>query len=69
MPGTDIDIQVGDIVSIPIYGLHMDPNIYPDPHEFRPERFCEEEKKNRPSHMFLGFGTGPRHCIGKKNNH
>ncbi|CAH2048654.1 unnamed protein product, partial [Iphiclides podalirius] len=66
LPGTNITINVGDVIGIPIYGMHMDPDIYPDPHEFRPERFMGDEKKNRPSHLYLAFGAGPRNCIGMR---
>ncbi|XP_063364242.1 cytochrome P450 9e2-like [Cydia amplana] len=64
LPGTPVEINVGDVVAIPVYGLHKDADIYPDPEEFRPERFIGEEKKNRPAHLFLAFGAGPRNCIG-----
>ncbi|KAG6443771.1 hypothetical protein O3G_MSEX003035 [Manduca sexta] len=64
LPGTSITLNVGDSVAIPLYGYHMDPNIYPDPHEFMPERFMNNNKSERPSHLFLAFGAGPRNCIG-----
>ncbi|XP_072949233.1 cytochrome P450 9e2-like [Epargyreus clarus] len=62
LPDSNVHVDVGEIVSIPIYALHMNPQLYPDPKEFKPERFMNEEKK-RPSH-FLSFGIGPRNCIG-----
>lgn len=49
---------------IPVYGLHHDPNIYPDPDRFDPERFNEENTRNRHHYTFLPFGEGPRNCIG-----
>ncbi|XP_059052884.1 cytochrome P450 9e2-like [Achroia grisella] len=64
LPGTSVNINVDDVVAIPIYGIHMDPEHYPEPHEFRPERFMGDEKNARPSHLFLAFGAGPRNCIG-----
>ncbi|CAH2048653.1 unnamed protein product, partial [Iphiclides podalirius] len=66
LPGTNITINIGDVIAIPIYGIHMDPEIYPDPYEFRPERFMGDEKKNRPSHLYWAFGAGPRNCIGTR---
>nr|ASX93992.1 cytochrome P450 CYP354A13 [Zygaena filipendulae] len=66
LPKTSVQVAVGETVIIPIYALHMDPNYYPKPSEFRPERFLGDEKSNRPSHLFLGFGTGPRNCIGQR---
>jgi len=51
-------------VIIPIYGFHHDPNYYPDPMKFNPERFTEENKRTRHSYTYLPFGEGPRNCIG-----
>lgn len=64
LPGTFILISVGDVLTIPVYGIHMDPDYYPEPQEFRPERFLTDEKKDRASHLYLAFGSGPRNCIG-----
>lgn len=50
---------------IPIYGLHHDPDFYPQPHEFRPERFLHGGlKRYQQQGVFLGFGNGPRQCVG-----
>lgn len=51
-------------VWIPVYGIHHDPEIYPNPEIFDPNRFSPEEVKLRPSGSFLAFGDGPRNCIG-----
>lgn len=50
---------------IPIYGLHHDPDFYPEPQEFRPERFLNGGlKRYQQQGVFLGFGNGPRQCVG-----
>lgn len=68
VPGSSIHLEPGNVVAIPLYGIHMDPEYYPEPKEFRPERFMNEEKKDRASHLYLAFGVGPRNCIGKRHN-
>jgi cytochrome P450 len=61
-----IKINKGQIVTIPIYALHRDPSIYPNPDEFRPERFSDTEKKTRENVAYCPFGAGPRNCIGMR---
>ncbi|KAJ9576187.1 hypothetical protein L9F63_006920, partial [Diploptera punctata] len=64
IPGTDIVLEAGTSVSISIMGLHNDPQYYPKPDVFDPERFLPEIKNFRSPYVFLPFGSGPRHCIG-----
>nr|QTM97422.1 Cytochrome P450 [Sitophilus oryzae] len=64
VPGTDVVIEKGIRVHFPVYGLHRDPDYYPNPEVFNPENFSEENKAKRPEFTFLPFGEGPRMCIG-----
>ncbi|XP_076273984.1 putative cytochrome P450 6a20 [Rhynchophorus ferrugineus] len=64
IPGTNHVLDKGVVVQIPIWGLHMDPEYYPNPEVFNPEHFSEENKASRPDFTFLPFGEGPRMCIG-----
>jgi cytochrome P450 family 6 len=66
--GTDVTVEKGMLVMVPILGLHHDPIYYPDPERFDPERVSEEEKKKRPHFCYLPFGEGPRMCIGSVSN-
>lgn len=47
---------------IPVWALHYDAQFYPDPQKFNPERFANRKCFNEMP--FLGFGDGPRACIG-----
>ena len=58
-------IPAGMNIRIPIAGIHHDPNIYPDPDRYDPERFTPEAMKDRHPMAFLPFGAGPRGCFGQ----
>jgi cytochrome P450 family 6 len=64
IPGTNIELEKDSAVAIPIMGLHHDPQYYPQPQVFDPNRFLPAEKVTRSPYVFLPFGTGPRNCIG-----
>ena len=61
---TNISIPKGTRIFIPVYAIHRDPNIYPDPDKFDPERFDEKCSNARDQMSYLPFGGGPRNCIG-----
>jgi cytochrome P450 family 6 len=51
-------------ILVPVAGLHFDPEYFPDPEKYDPERFSEENKNKILPYTFLPFGDGPRNCIG-----
>jgi len=59
-------IPKGMVVLNPIYVLHMDPDVWPNPTEFDPERFTAEAKEARNPYYYMPFGAGPRNCIGMR---
>ncbi|KAH8299854.1 hypothetical protein KR044_006988, partial [Drosophila immigrans] len=66
VPGTKLVIEKGTTLLIPIYAIHRDPEIYPDPERFDPTRFEPEAIKARHQYAYLPFGEGPRNCIGER---
>ncbi|XP_058793291.1 cytochrome P450 6B1-like [Phymastichus coffea] len=64
--GTNVTIPKDMKVLIPVWAIHRDPQIYPDPDKFDPERFDEEFEKSRHPMNYLPFGDGPHNCIGAR---
>lgn len=56
IPGSELTIRKGTLTLIPTYSIHMDPEYYPEPEKFDPDRFSDENKKNRHPMAFLPFG-------------
>ncbi|MCJ1386378.1 hypothetical protein MMC17_009504 [Xylographa soralifera] len=66
----DIHLPSGTIVGCAPYILHHDPEMFPDPFSFRPERWLEDGKDNGLGRLdmercMMPFGVGLRGCIGK----
>jgi cytochrome P450 len=51
----------GDVVMGAIYQLHQREDLYPNPDEFRPERFLERQYS---PYEYMPFGAGVRRCVG-----
>jgi cytochrome P450 len=45
---------------------HHLPHVFPEPEEFRPERFAPESKAALPKGAYVPFGGGSRICIGMR---
>lgn len=61
------EIPKGTSVLVNVWAIARDPDIWPNPHEFKPERFFEEDV-DITGHDFriLPFGAGRRVCMGAK---
>ncbi|KAH8401477.1 hypothetical protein KR009_005750 [Drosophila setifemur] len=61
-----VNICANDLLHIPIIAIHHDPDNFPEPEEFRPERFDDEHKHEIRPFTYLPFGVGQRSCIGNR---
>ncbi len=60
-----VDYPPGVMLLASAYLVHHDPDIYPDPYAFRPERFLEQEGGHAPgTYTWIPFGGGRRRCLG-----
>ncbi|XP_011696000.1 PREDICTED: cytochrome P450 4C1-like [Wasmannia auropunctata] len=69
--GEDVKLQpyvvpAGTIIQLHIYAVHRDPNFWPNPEVFDPDRFLPENIRNRHPYSYLPFSAGPRNCIGQR---
>ncbi|XP_045538938.1 cytochrome P450 6k1-like [Papilio machaon] len=60
-----LTVPAGTPVYVNAVGIQSDPNIFPEPDKFWPERFLENDI-NRSSMPVWTFGEGPRSCIGRR---
>ncbi|XP_059612486.1 probable cytochrome P450 9f2 [Phlebotomus argentipes] len=65
-PGKKYTFRKGELYWIPIGDFHFNPEYFPDPNKFDPERFSDENKHLINPNTYLPFGIGPRNCIGSR---
>jgi cytochrome P450 len=59
-------VPAGLPVNYSSWASHRLPDVFADPHSFRPERFSPEERAKLPKGAYVPFGGGPRICIGMR---
>ncbi|XP_063917057.1 cytochrome P450 306a1-like [Zophobas morio] len=57
-------IAKGTTIMPLLWGIHMDPNVWKNPEEFRPERFLTDDGKFYKPEAFVPFQSGKRICVG-----
>ena len=59
-------VTKGTYIRISIYAAHRNPDFFPEPDEFRPERFLNERGDlNKIKDEFVPFSFGRRACLGE----
>ncbi|KAK0635458.1 cytochrome P450 [Bombardia bombarda] len=59
--GAEYFIPAGTSLNMTAQISHMNPDIFQDPYEFRPQRWIDDPRLDR---AFIGFARGTRNCIG-----
>ncbi|KPM11179.1 cytochrome P450-like protein 25 [Sarcoptes scabiei] len=62
----NLTIEKGTGIIISIYAIHHNPEYYPEPERFDPERFMPGNLEKIIPYTYLPFGGGPRNCIGMR---
>uniref|UniRef100_A0A8C2HF82 Cholesterol 7-alpha-monooxygenase-like n=1 Tax=Cyprinus carpio TaxID=7962 RepID=A0A8C2HF82_CYPCA len=72
--GQTADVRKGDYIALYPQLIHLDPEIYPDPTEFKYNRFLDEKgqrksnffkNERRLKHFLMPFGSGASECPGR----
>jgi cytochrome P450 len=58
-------LPAGSIVGCSAYELHFNEHVFPNPFNFQPERWLEENVTSEAKDSFFAFGAGSRSCIAK----
>ena len=66
VPGYNFTMPKGMEVLVNNVGICHDPEIFPNPKEFIPERFTRENASKRNPYAWMGFSLGPRNCLAMR---
>ena len=69
--GEDINIgggtaKWGDFLAYPMTEVHLNPDYYPEPLKYDPNRWLQPDSAPKTVYPFLGFGAGRHPCAGMK---
>ncbi|XP_063837965.1 cytochrome P450 6B5-like [Ostrinia nubilalis] len=66
LPVGNLKVEKGVLMVIPVFAIHRDEKLFPNPEKFDPERFAPENAANFPKFGYMPFGEGKRTCIGSR---
>ena len=59
-------IPAGTNVMLVNFILHRNPDMFPNPDKFDPDRFLNPKSEKLHPYAYVPFSAGPRNCIGQK---
>lgn len=63
----NILVPKGSSCQIHIFDIHRDPEFFPDPEKFDPDRFLTKNCEKWHSYAYIPFSAGIRNCVGQKS--
>ncbi|GLH05333.1 Cytochrome P450 4g15 [Gryllus bimaculatus] len=66
LASSPLTVPAGAMLFLTFHLLHRDPEVFPEPNEFDPQRFAPEETVRRHPFAYLPFSAGSRNCIGQR---
>ena len=54
----------GTVVGMSSWMMHRNPEVFPNPMKFQPERWLDSENYKRLDRHMVPFGRGSRMCVG-----
>ncbi|XP_054154789.1 cytochrome P450 3A11-like [Oppia nitens] len=61
-----LTIPKGMLVNFDIESIHHNPDYYPEPDCWNPDRFMPENRRKLVPYTYMPFGLGPRNCVGMR---
>ena len=58
-------IKTGEELVVCAWLLHRNPEIFPEPESFKPDRWLGDARAKLPRCSYLPFSSGPRSCLGE----
>ncbi|KAH8339972.1 hypothetical protein KR067_004182, partial [Drosophila pandora] len=65
-PHSSMELPHGMAVYVSALAIHHDPQYWPEPEKFDPDRFEPANRSNLNMDAYMPFGVGPRNCIGMR---
>lgn len=64
IPAGGYTLPAGAAVNFNLLALHHNEKYFPNPEQFMPERFENEDAFGSQPYAFIPFSAGPRNCLG-----